>query len=91
MIVVYALAAEFDDEPHLVSVTRKLSNDFYYYNGSSGAKVCDNDLHINITYLVDDRLCVENNELFRRGKLVECAIKDITIVHCGHFQHVAWP
>ena len=57
-----------DDEQHLVSVSRRLSNDIYYYNGSSGATICDNELYINITYLVDERLCVAEEELFNRGK-----------------------
>ena len=59
---------ESDAEPYLVSVSRRLSSDFYYYNGSSGASACDNELYINITYLVDDGLCVAEEELFRRGK-----------------------
>ena len=91
IVVVHSLAEPPVDDPHLVSVTRRLSGDFYYCNGSSVASVCDNELHINITYLVNEKLCVADEELFRRGKLVECAIKDVTIVHCGHFQHVAWP
>ena len=58
-----------DDKPHLVAVNRRSSNDFYYYNGSSSEKrICDNELFINITYLVDERLCVAEEELFRRGK-----------------------
>ena len=83
-----------DDEPHLVAVTRRLSHDFYYYNGFSGAFSCDNDLYINVTYLVSERLCVAEEELFRRGECLRNNAHNNQYSNCDfmhYLQKVARP
>ena len=45
-----------------VSVYRRLSGDTYWYLNSSRHSVCHDDN--NLTYLVNERTCVKNQELF---------------------------
>lgn len=49
-------------------IQRRQSNDFYNYSNSSGSKpfVCD-DKNISITYLVDEKRCVANQEVLFGG------------------------
>ena len=47
-----------------VSVQRRQSSDVYYYNNGSNHEICDNDNFINVTYLVSERRCVTNEDLF---------------------------
>ena len=48
-----------------VSVSRRPSSDAYFYhNDSSRGHFCDNDNHIDVTYLVSERRCVTNEYLF---------------------------
>ena len=44
-----------------VAVHRRQSSDLYFYNNGSDHEVCDS---ANVTYLVIERRCVRNEDLF---------------------------
>ena len=46
---------------------RRFASDYYTINSTHNEMACDNDHHINNTYLVHDRLCVAEEELYRKG------------------------
>ena len=53
-----------DPSTPVISVQRRQSNDVYYYDNGSNHEVCDSDNYINVTYLVSERRCVTNKDLF---------------------------
>ena len=50
-----------------IFVLRRFASDYYSINGTYNEVACDIDHGINITYLVHDRLCVAEEELYRKG------------------------
>ena len=48
-----------------VSVSRRPRSDVYYYNNdSTSGTFCDNENFIDVTYLVSERSCIKNKDLF---------------------------
>ena len=66
LVVVFAFlsSVQSGDSSVLVSVSRRQSTDVYYYNDSTHGTICDNDNHIDVTYLVSERRCIANEDLF---------------------------
>ena len=53
-----------------IFVLRRFATDYYSTNGTYYEVSCDNGHHINNTYLVHDRLCVTEEELYRKGIII---------------------
>ena len=60
-----SVQSEEDVDPSIpLSVTRRLSSDLFYFYNSTRGVICDNDDYINVTYLVSERRCISNEDLF---------------------------
>ena len=66
LVVVIVCSSAQDFSPSIpVFVSRRPSSDVYfYYNDSSRGHFCDNENYIDVTYLVSERRCVTNEDLF---------------------------
>ena len=66
LVLLSSVQSEEDVNPSIPEfVSRRQSSDVYYLNnGSIYGTLCDNENFINVTYLVGERRCIANEDLF---------------------------
>ena len=75
VVLVCSPSVQSEETSIPVGVSRRPSSDMYFNNQSMYGIVCDNEEFVNVTYLVSERRCISNEDLFTGNlEVTQCCL-----------------